>query len=100
MIKQYYVFLLEDGNHLIHEIDIPSIKTTLYYDDELEAPSKEEDSFIDYNMYQNSPLRCFENKRLFIYESKDKTFVTFSNGSYDEPAREATEERMIKLQKH
>jgi hypothetical protein len=94
VIKTHYIFLLDDGNYLVHEIDSVTVTKVLYYDDETERPEKTEEYFTDYNMHLNSPLRFYENKKLYIYKSNsgNDEYVTIAHDQYGERLREATEE--------
>ena len=94
LMNSYLVFVLDDGRYLIDEIGVQRIKSTMCYDDETPRPEITEDTFIDYHMHFYSPLRGFEGKRLFIYESDDKTHFNIGPNSYSESFRPATEEEI------
>ena len=92
LMKAYAVYMMDDGKYLVHEIETPSISSVISYDDETPRPEINETNFIDYNMWLESPLRFYEGKRLFIYNSQDKSHYLIAPNHHDEPLRIATEE--------
>lgn len=51
-LKNYEIIVLDNGDFI--EINKPSVRSTLYYDDEYEAPSTALDSFISYNLFYSN----------------------------------------------
>ena len=91
-MDSYVVFLLDSGRFLVHEIEVQKIRSTIMYDDETPRPEVNEETFMEYNLAQYEPLRGYEGKRLFIYESQDKTYLRIAPNAYEEPIRIATDE--------
>lgn len=63
--NKHDVIMLENGYLII--IDKPSIHSTMYYDDEYEAPSTKIDSFINYNLFRS----YFDTFNKWIKDNED-----------------------------
>lgn len=72
--NKHDVIMLENGYLII--IDKPSIHSTLYYDDEYEAPSTKLESFINYNLFHS----IFDTFDKWIKDNEDYNKIGCCSG--------------------
>lgn len=112
--KQHYVIKTTDNYLIDINIDKPSIKSDIYYDDETEAPAKSYENFELYNLrLQNTPLndesiKNIENLAIYKFNAKynnNNTYYLLRNRNYHyyysdgELVRDLTEEEKADITK-
>lgn len=85
MIKDYVVFETEDGIKFAIKFHYDSIKKTIYYDDETEAPEITENYFIHYNMrYNNYNDKCKNLALLTYFQDGTAVYAKHHQVTYDD----------------